>query len=68
MSACRALRVGTGKDVSDETMADAKEPLQIKWLSDSFIAVPVRGVAASPCVRRSESIQGDTNPVETYSR
>jgi putative CocE/NonD family hydrolase len=33
---------GTGKDVSDETIADAKEPLTVKWFGDSFIEVPVR--------------------------
>ena len=36
------INYGTGKDVSDETIADAKEPLQIKWFSDSFINVPFR--------------------------
>jgi putative CocE/NonD family hydrolase len=32
---------GTGKDVSDETIVDGKEPLKIKWFGDSFIDVPV---------------------------
>jgi predicted acyl esterase len=36
------INYGTGKDVSDETIADAGEPLAIKWFSDSFIDVPVR--------------------------
>jgi hypothetical protein len=36
------INYGTGKDVSDETIADAKEPLEIRWLGDSFIDVPVR--------------------------
>ncbi|MFL6208616.1 MAG: hypothetical protein ACJ74W_07170 [Pyrinomonadaceae bacterium] len=36
------INYGIGKDVSDETIADAKEPLQIKWFGDSFIDVPVR--------------------------
>jgi putative CocE/NonD family hydrolase len=36
------INYGTGKDVSDETIADAKEPLKIKWFDDSFIDVPVR--------------------------
>ncbi len=35
------INYGTGKDVSDETIADAKEPLQIKWHNDSFIKVPI---------------------------
>lgn len=34
------INYGTGKDVSDETIADASEPLNIKWLGDSFIDVP----------------------------
>ncbi|MEA2173944.1 MAG: uncharacterized protein QOD00_1536 [Blastocatellia bacterium] len=36
------INYGTGKDVSDETMADAKEPLRLRWSSSSFIDVPVR--------------------------
>jgi predicted acyl esterase len=35
------INYGTGKDVSDETIADAKEPLHIKWFDDSFVAIPV---------------------------
>ena len=35
------INYGTGKNVSDETIADAKVPLLIRWLSDSFIRVPV---------------------------
>lgn len=35
------LNYGTGKDVSDETILDAKEPLQIKWYNDSFVKIPV---------------------------
>jgi len=35
------INYGTGKDVSDETIADAKEPLNIQWFDDSFIDVPV---------------------------
>jgi uncharacterized protein len=37
----RQINYGTGKDVSDETIADAKEPLQIKWFGDSYIVLPV---------------------------
>jgi uncharacterized protein len=37
----RQINYGTGKDVSDETITDAKEPLQIKWFSDSYIVLPV---------------------------
>lgn len=35
------LNYGTGRDVSDETLADAKEPLRIKWFNDSFVTIPV---------------------------
>ncbi len=35
------INYGTGKAVSDETIADAKEPLQIKWFVDSYIKLPV---------------------------
>lgn len=37
----RQINYGTGKDVSDETITDAKEPLQIKWFSGSYIVFPV---------------------------
>jgi putative CocE/NonD family hydrolase len=35
------INYGTGKDVSDESIADAKEPLTINWFADSYIAVPI---------------------------
>jgi uncharacterized protein len=35
------INYGTGKDVSDETMADAKVPLEIKWFKSSFIKIPI---------------------------
>jgi uncharacterized protein len=35
------INYGTGKDVSEETIQDAKVPLQIKWYNDSFIRIPV---------------------------
>lgn len=35
------INYGTGKDVHDETIQDAKEPLQIKWYNDSYIKVPI---------------------------
>jgi hypothetical protein len=34
------INYGTGKDVSDETMADGKEPLKIRWSAASFLDVP----------------------------
>jgi len=38
----RQINYGTGKDVSDETIQDAKVPLQIRWYSDSYVDLPVR--------------------------
>lgn len=35
------INYGTGKDVSDETIEDAKEPMDIKWFTDSYIDIPV---------------------------
>ncbi|MDQ3820628.1 MAG: CocE/NonD family hydrolase [Acidobacteriota bacterium] len=35
------INYGTGRDVSDETIADAKVPLSIKWFNDSFVTIPV---------------------------
>ena len=35
------VNLGSGKDVSDETIADAGEPLEIKWFSDSVINIPL---------------------------
>ncbi len=34
------INYGTGKDVSDETIADAREPLIVQWLAGSYINVP----------------------------
>jgi putative CocE/NonD family hydrolase len=34
------INYGTGKDVSGETIADAGEPLSIKWFGDSYIDLP----------------------------
>ncbi|MBL4773959.1 MAG: CocE/NonD family hydrolase [Alcanivoracaceae bacterium] len=36
------VNLGTGKDVSDETIADAGDPLEIKWFSDSEINIPLK--------------------------
>jgi len=36
----RQINYGTGKDVSDETVADAKEPLRIKWFTESYVDLP----------------------------
>jgi len=35
------INYGTGKNVSEETIKDAGEPLQIQWLSGSYIKLPV---------------------------
>jgi uncharacterized protein len=36
------INYGMGKDVSEETIADASEPVTIKWFGDSFIDLPIR--------------------------
>jgi uncharacterized protein len=36
------LNLGSGKDVSDETLADAGPPLSIGWFADSYIELPIR--------------------------
>lgn len=41
------VNFGTGKDVSDETIADGKEPLKVEWLKTSFINVPMKSMAAA---------------------
>ncbi len=33
---------GTGKDVSDESSADAKTPLHVEWHADGFVRIPIR--------------------------
>ena len=35
------INYGSGKEVSDETIADAGDPLKVKWYSTSYIRVPV---------------------------
>lgn len=35
------INYGSGKPVSDETIKDAGEPLQIKWHNDSYLKIPV---------------------------
>jgi uncharacterized protein len=35
------VNYGTGKDVSDESIADAKEPLRVEWFNDSYVEVPI---------------------------
>jgi putative CocE/NonD family hydrolase len=35
------INYGTGKDVSDEDVSDAKVPLQVDWQNDSYVKIPV---------------------------
>ena len=42
------LNLGSGKDVSDETLADAGPPLTIEWFADSYLQLPVRTSPAKP--------------------
>jgi len=35
------INYGTGKDVSDEDISDAKIPLKIKWMNDSYVKIPI---------------------------
>jgi hypothetical protein len=37
----REINYGTGKDVVDESIADAKTPLQISWLGTSYLDLPM---------------------------
>lgn len=36
------INYGTGKDVSNETIKDARVPLKIKWFNDSFVRIPIK--------------------------
>lgn len=36
------INYGTGRDVSDESVADAGEPLTIRWLARSYVDLPIR--------------------------
>ena len=37
----RQINYGTGKDVNEETIEDAKVPLEIHWHNDSYLDLPV---------------------------
>jgi putative CocE/NonD family hydrolase len=37
----REINYGTGNDVSEESIADGKIPLRIRWYNDSYIEIPV---------------------------
>jgi putative CocE/NonD family hydrolase len=36
------INYGSGKDVSDESVADAGDPMEIRWLGSSYLTLPVR--------------------------
>jgi hypothetical protein len=36
------INYGSGKEVNDETVADAGEPLEIRFLAGSYVELPVR--------------------------
>lgn len=36
------INYGSGKDVSEESIADAGEPLSIRWLPGSYVDIPIR--------------------------
>ena len=35
------VNYGTGRDVSDESVADAKDPLHVEWFNDSHVDIPI---------------------------
>lgn len=37
----REINYGTGREVIDESIADARTPLQITWCISSFVDLPV---------------------------
>jgi uncharacterized protein len=37
----RQINYGTGNDVSEESIADGKTPLKVRWYSDSYVDIPV---------------------------
>ena len=41
MSPGQQINYGTGKDVNEETVADAGEPLTIRWSNRSYLELPV---------------------------
>lgn len=44
----RQINYGTGRDVSDETVADAEPPLDLKWLPTSYVDAPLTPPTAAP--------------------
>ena len=35
------INYGTGRDVSDEDLNDARVPLKVKWRNDSCVQIPI---------------------------
>jgi uncharacterized protein len=42
------VNYGTGRDVSSESIADAGEPLRIRWSADSYLELGIRGKLEFP--------------------
>jgi hypothetical protein len=38
----REINYGTGNEVIGESIADAKEPLQITWFAGSYLDLPIQ--------------------------
>ncbi|MEO8924776.1 MAG: CocE/NonD family hydrolase, partial [Caldimonas sp.] len=38
----REINYGTGNDVSEESIVDARPPLKIRWYNDSYVEIPIR--------------------------
>jgi putative CocE/NonD family hydrolase len=38
----REINYGTGNDVSEESIADGKVPLKVRWYNDSYVEIPAR--------------------------
>jgi putative CocE/NonD family hydrolase len=38
----REINYGTGNDVSEESIADGKIPVKVRWHNDSYIDIPIR--------------------------
>ena len=44
----RQINYGTSGDVSEESIADAKVPLKIRWYNSTYIELPVAGAVEKP--------------------
>ena len=41
-NAGQQINYGSGKDVSDETIADAGDPVRVDWFTSSYVEIPVK--------------------------